>query len=261
MVGALRDLVGPIRRAGSRGHGLRDWPAALAEELLPAAGTMRRIGRDEERARLAADLHALVLPDLRRAADAAARSPDQAAEPVAAELRQALAGLEQVMHERQSVVLEEFGLVAALEWLAERTQDHSNVGVDIELEGDRVGDPTALPREVERVAFRVAMLAMDNVVRHAAASRVVVRLFVDGSAASLRVTDDGHGADQPPSARGGRGLVDMRTAAAEIGATLRVDQPGKGTLVELAWSARAPLAGHHAVTIAESTGRRPTTAG
>jgi signal transduction histidine kinase len=190
-----------------------------------------------------------------------ARSQDQAGDPVAAELRQALAGLEQVMHERQSVVLEEFGLVAALEWLAERTQDHSNIGVDVELEGDLVDDPAALPREVERVAFRVAMLAMDNVVRHAAASRVVVRLFVDGSVASLRVTDDGRGPDQAPSARGGRGLVDMRAAAAEIGATLRVDQPGQGTRVELAWSRRAPVGGHHAITIVEPAGRRPTTAG
>jgi signal transduction histidine kinase len=118
-----------------------------------------------------------------------------------------------------------------------------------------------MPREVERVAFRVAMLALDNVVRHAAAARVVIRLSVDGSAASLVVTDDGQRAEREPSTRGGRGLVDMRTAATEIGATLRVDQPAQGTRVELAWSPAAPDAGHHAVAVADPAGRRPTTAG
>ena len=137
------------------------------------------------------------------------------------------------------------------------------MAVDRAMEGERADSDAALTAFVvehyDRL-IRLAMLALDNVVRHAAAARVVIRLSVEGGAASLVVTDDGHRADRAPSARGGRGLVDMRTAAAEIGATLRVDQADQGTRVELAWSPRAPVAGHHAVTIADPAGRRPTTA-
>ncbi|MEO8273697.1 MAG: hypothetical protein ABI620_06500, partial [Chloroflexota bacterium] len=239
--GALRDLAPIARRAWARAPGPREFPRALGDELLPTSAAMRRRGEEDERARLAADLHARVLPDLRRAA-AAAADGGGASEPVSAGLRQAIEDVEQLMHTRQSIVLEEYGLVAALEWLAERTEARSRLEVVVELEGATVDDPAAVPKPVARAAFRVALLAIDNVTRHAHASRALIRLTVDVAGLELIVADDGRGFDGDTAPRSGRGLIDMRTAANGVGATVLVAAPGSGTRIAFRWTAPATSA-------------------
>jgi signal transduction histidine kinase len=164
---------------------------------------------------------------------------------VAASLRESLHGVEQLMHERQSIVLEEYGLVAALEWLAERTEERGSLRVNLELEGERVDDRDAIPPEVARLAFRTALLALDNVVRHAGATVGSVRLVVDRDAVQLTIADDGRSFDLAGSPGAGRGLADMRGEAALVGASLSVVTPGAGTRIEMHWPASAS-AGHHA---------------
>ncbi len=237
--GAMWDLAPVARRAWARSSGPRQFPRALGDELLPTSTAMRRRGEEDERARLAEDLHARVLPDLRRAAAAAAAGGGGAGEPVTAGLRQAIEDVEQLMHSRQSIVLEEYGLVAALEWLAERTQARTPLDVVVELEGRSVDDPAAVPKPVARAAFRVALLAIDNVTRHAGASRALLRLTVDQGAMDLLITDDGHGFDGDTAPRTGRGLIDMRTTANAVGATVLVAANGSGTRIAFRWSTGA----------------------
>jgi signal transduction histidine kinase len=244
VVGAIRDLAGPVARTRERrrSSSARGAPGAassflgdLADELLPGRALERRRVVEGERARLAADLHALVLPDLRQAVAAADSTsvPDH----VSAGLRRSLDGIEQLMHGRQSIVLEEYGLVAALEWLAERTEERSTVRVDIELDGDQVDDRSAIPQDVARVAFRVALLALDNVVRHAGAQVATARLSATADGVELSVTDDGHAIDPSSVGHGGRGLLDMRTDASAAGAALSISNPGGGTRVAMVWPA------------------------
>lgn len=246
IAGGVRDLNGPITRArdrlaASEPLGGRARLAAflrfLGDELVPAAAASRRHGAEEERARLAADLHAFVLPDLRRAAAAADAATD-VPEPLAVGLRNVLGDVEGLMHARQSIVLEEFGLVAALEWLAERTEERSAVQVAIELgEGHADGEVGArIPKPVERAAFRIALLALDNVVRHADGSHAAVRLTTDGGSLRLEVSDDGPGIEAAASRPDpGRGLVDMRSEAAAAGAGLTIAASGRGARIELQW--------------------------
>jgi signal transduction histidine kinase len=195
---------------------------------------MRRQGVEHERARLAAELHARVLPDLRRAAEAA-EATGTASDPLAVGLRHAVEDVEELMHGRQSVVLEEYGLVAALEWLAERTQQRRPLVVDLELDGASVDDRGAVTKPIAQAAFRIAQLAIDNVVRHASATRVVLHLTVDAARFELVIEDDGTGIEpgRERGSRAGRGLHDMRAAAAEIGATLRLERREPGTLIDL----------------------------
>jgi len=245
IAGAIRDLEGPIGRARTRfaasdDSGGRAGPAAfmrlLGDELVPAAAASRRHGAEEERARLAADLHAFVLPDLRRAAAAADAATD-VPEPVAVGLRNVLGDVEGLMHARQSIVLDEFGLVAALEWLAERTEERSGVRVLIELDESADGEAGAgIPKRVERAAFRIALLALDNVVRHADGSHVVIRLTTEVGHLRLEVSDDGPGIEASPSRLDlGRGLVDMRSEAVAARASLTVAATDQGTRIELRW--------------------------
>lgn len=265
LVGGARDIAGPMARAQARlleqpltrrGSTITIYARLLKDELFPSAAEQRRIAIEEERARLAAELHALVLPDLRRAAAAAAAN-GVPGDPVAAGLRSALVDIEQLIHGRQSVVLEQFGLGAALEWLAERVEERSDVRVTIE-EPDTswigVGNRTLaenMPAARQRAAFRVALLALDNVVRHSGASTATVQFGV-APRQFLAVVDDGAGMGAAaPGARPGRGLVDMRAEALSTGGTLEITSSETGTRVEIGWGHRD--AGPHANRAAEST--------
>jgi signal transduction histidine kinase len=256
VVGAARSLAPAARRAAARsrrepaerGGGLWHYLGLLADELLPARSDARREAAEAERARLAADLHAHVLPELRRAAAAAESSG--ASPEMQVDLRRALEDVEQLMHQRQSIVLEQFGLVAALEWLAERTEERSALRVQLDLDAVVPDQPAAIDARVARAAFRIALLGLDNVVRHAGATTATLRLSAGAGGLQLTVEDDGASTTTLEDS-GGRGIPDMRTAAAESGGTLRF-VGGTGARIEVAWPlelaarnqapTRAPLA-------------------
>jgi signal transduction histidine kinase len=95
---------------------------------------------------------------------------------------------------------------------------------------------------VERAAFRVAQLALDNVVRHAPGASVAVRVAVTPTHVRVHVEDD---ADGPPvdeagaARRGRRGLADMRAEAQAAGASLELGRgpDDRGTAVTFRWDA------------------------
>jgi signal transduction histidine kinase len=165
------------------------------------------------------------------------------------DLRRALDDVEQLMHQRQSIVLEQFGLVAALEWLAERTEERSALRVQLELDDAVPDGPAAIEAQVARGAFRIALLGLDNVVRHAGATTATLRVTGGPTGLRLIVEDDGAAATTHEES-GGRGIPDMRTAAAESGGSIRFVS-GTGARIEAAWPvelaarshapARAPL--------------------
>jgi signal transduction histidine kinase len=247
LLGVARDVVPAASRAAAHlrtspesATGDRDrlWRflTAFADELTPGRAEARARVAEGERARIAADLHAYVLPELRRAALAAAEAG--AAEGVQVDLRRALEDVEQLMHERQSVVLEQFGLVAALEWLAERTEERSQLRVELELDGSVPDGPTGVDRGVARAAFRIALLALDNVVRHAHASTATVGLSTGPAGLRLTVRDDGTiPTDLDREPRSGRGLADMRAEAAATGGAV-VASGGTGARIEATWPRR-----------------------
>jgi signal transduction histidine kinase len=180
-----------------------------------------------------------VLPSLRRAlAEAEAGGT---VERLAADLRAAVDEVESLLVARRSIVLEEMGLLAGVEWLAERVEERSAVRVEIEVgAADALGGRP--PRDVERAAFRVAQLALDNVVRHAPGCAARVAVASSATAVRLRVEDDGDGpgVDEPAATRGGRrGISDMRAEARACEAALEVGRGagGRGTAVELRWPA------------------------
>jgi signal transduction histidine kinase len=166
------------------------------------------------------------------------------------DLRRALEDVEQLMHQRQSIVLEQFGLVAALEWLAERTEERSALRVQLDLDAVVPDQPAAIDARVARAAFRIALLGLDNVVRHAGATTATLRLSAGAGGLQLTVEDDGASTTTLEDS-GGRGIPDMRTAAAESAGTLRF-VGGIGARIEVAWPlelvarnqapTRAPLA-------------------
>jgi signal transduction histidine kinase len=222
---------------GSREQGWALVRATL-RELVPGQTAADEATLAAERTRLAGDLHATVLPGLRRAIAEAEAGGDP--DVLARQLRTVDLELERLMADRWPVVLEAFGLVAALEDLAERIEADTGLAVQIDVE--RAGDRP--PPAIERTAWRVAELAIDNAARHADASEITVTVAVDPGRVTLAIADDGRGFDPaaPGAVRvGARGLADATRRALAIGATIRVEpRPGGGTTVAFDWAARRP---------------------
>jgi signal transduction histidine kinase len=104
-------------------------------------------------------------------------------------------------------------------------------GIATRLDAASVGD---LAPETEQALFRIAQEALTNVVRHAAATEVVVRLSRSDGMVALVVRDDGRGFDAEARAISSRrlGLVSMRERAADLGGTLTIiSEAGSGTTV------------------------------
>lgn len=84
-----------------------------------------------------------------------------------------------------------------------------DAGVHVDVR--RLGQPRALPAELDLSAFRIVQEALTNVVRHAGASRCRVTLDYRGEELAVEITDDGRGCDQPAAA--GFGITGMRERA------------------------------------------------
>ena len=189
------------------------------------------LAREEERRRLRRDLHDGVGPSLAGMAlqldSLAGRlgEPELAAR--AGQLRDRLQGtvteVRRIVDGLRPAVLDELGLVAALEALATSPGDRVHVRVDAAVPGE-------LPAAVEVAAFRIASEAVANALRHGDARTVDVRLGVADDALVLSVGDDGSGFGADATA--GVGLRSMHDRAAEVGGHVDVDSaPGGGTRV------------------------------
>ncbi len=128
-------------------------------------------------------------------------------------------------------ILEDLGLRSGLEWLADRVRDETGMRVDLDLRGET----DHVPPTVAIAVFRVAQEALTNVVRHARAARIDLRLDDSSGVLSLEVADDGSGFDvdearSRPTAS--VGLFGMAERVALVGGTLDIQsRKGAGTRV------------------------------
>jgi signal transduction histidine kinase len=228
------------RGAASRGDRLAGWARAFADEVSPGRSRARWAVLSE-RHRFARDIHADVVPGLRRVlADA-----ERGAEPdrLATSLREVLADLEAVGESQHPIQLEIGGLVPALAWLAERLERRADLRITLDVDDPPPGQDGDVPRDVAATTFSVAALALGNVAKHAPASDATVRVRAGRDLVDLAVSDDGPGitdeAIATARANGRRGMADMAAEAATIGATveIRPGPGGVGTIVAFTWRA------------------------
>jgi signal transduction histidine kinase len=148
---------------------------------------------------------------------------------------ESLAEVRTLSHNVHPRVLDDLGLVAALEFLARRTREQSGVGMRVTSDVRR-----AVPAPVASVLYRVAQEAVRNAVRHGPPSDLHLGIFADSGRATLEVADDGPGFDLAAveAERRGMGLFVMRERMALIDGRLEIESsPGAGTLVR----ASAPI--------------------
>jgi signal transduction histidine kinase len=129
-------------------------------------------------------------------------------------------------------MLDDFGLVPALDWQARETAKRTGMRVDVSSEV-----PEELPEEHKTCIYRVVQEALNNCARHAQASAVQVAVHGEHGHILLSVQDDGAGFDTKRVR--GMGLVGMEERVRHLGGSFEIhSHPGRGTLLQ----ARLPLA-------------------
>jgi len=189
--------------------------------------------REEERRRLRRDLHDGLGPTLAGIGlglEVARASQDPAQVErllldLTNEAAAAVLDIRRLVEDLRPPALDEFGLVGALRRHAERLSVGGGTDVVVHASSSMAG----LPAAVEVAAYRIAMEALTNAVRHGRPGHCDVRLHVD-DALHIEVTDDGHGLPDRP--RDGVGVAAMRERAAELGGSCTVRRRvGGGTCV------------------------------
>lgn len=183
--------------------------------------------REEERRRLRRDLHdglgpmlaALVL-ELDVASRSVASDPAAAAAMLSRlreELQQVIVEIRRLVYALRPPALDDLGLLGALREHAQRLDGGTRVSLDLP------DSLPPLPAAVEVAAYRIALEALTNVARHAAATTCTLRLSTTGGL-ELEVCDDGRGLPTLP--RAGVGLSSMRERAAEVGGACSIEPAG-----------------------------------
>ena len=212
-------------------------PAALAIDNARWFARLRTVGADEERTRIARDLHDRIGQSLAYLAFELDRivKADANGKPVTTQLaslrhdvRGVVGEVRDTLYDLRTDVTDSQDVTQILQGFLDRVEARSDLRT--RLDATVTG---RLPLLQERELWRIAQEAVTNVERHARASQVVVTWQSDGTHAVLLVVDDGVGF---PEGRAGRldsyGVMGMRERAASIGATLDVrGTPGVGTTV------------------------------
>jgi two-component system sensor histidine kinase UhpB len=200
------------------------------------AGSAALRAQEEERARVARDLHDEVnqsLTGLLLRLEAAREAAPPELEGELAETKalanQAMGELLSLARQLRPTALDDLGLAAAIEGQVGRLGGEIETGLEID------GDFSDLGGDAQLVVYRVAQEALSNAARHSGAKRVEVRLRrTEADGVLLEVSDDGRGFAFDESERG-LGIGGMRERALLIGAELTIEsRPDKGTTVRLA---------------------------
>ncbi len=196
----------------------------MTEQLIRVVGTEKLLeGAEEERRRIAMDIHDQTLSDLSsvlrglQVLQQQQACRDQA-EALEAELKGAIADLRQLMDNLHPQTLDILGLGAALQSHLERYTGKGEVP-EYHLYSSPDVDSVGLPRLTKLTLYRIAVEAIHNVIKHARASRYEVNLDLRGDLLVLSVEDNGVGFDSRQVALGGgRGLNNIRERSRTIGA-------------------------------------------
>lgn len=143
--------------------------------------------------------------------------------------REAMLDMRLLIFELRPPVLEEEGLVTALQTRLEAVEARSGVHADFQTSGER-----RLPLPLEIELYRIAQEALTNVVKHARAKQVKISLRFDEVQVCLEIEDDGVGFDTALDHSGGMGLRGIQERVEKIGGDLLVQSaPGQGTILRI----------------------------
>jgi len=215
--------------------------AALALENARLYQQAEELAVMEERGRLARELHDSVTQslysltllaeagrrlagagDVERVTDYLTRLGDNA--------QHALKEMRLLVYELRPLALAQDGLVGALQQRLDAVEGRAGVKSQLLVEM-----ATELPAQVEAGLYRIAQEALNNALKHAAATEVAVRIISNQKQVVLEVIDNGQGFEPAQvNNRGGLGLISMHERAERLGGSLAIiSRPGAGATVKV----------------------------
>jgi PAS domain S-box-containing protein len=219
----------------------------LAEERLRLLTQQLLESQDAERKRIARELHDVTVQNLGMILFNLARLQKLVPNvdgPVQEAIAESTSLAEQVVKELRTVsyllhppLLDEAGLVSALQWYVRGFRERSGIEVELLL----VPDMKRLPPEVEMAFFRIVQESLTNIHRHSKSVTASIRLTQLADKIVLQIKDQGCGMppDSPKTIRSlGVGILGMRQRLKQLGGRLEIEASPQGTTV----TAAVPLA-------------------
>jgi PAS domain S-box-containing protein len=210
----------------------------LSKELRSVSAHLEKV-REEERTRIAREVHDQLGQQLTGLKMDLAWLKDNLNKKSSAEnisekfdgmlrmIDKAVVSVRKVASDLRPSILDDFGLVEALDWQSKEFEERSGIPVYFrQLSGELEFDPS-----ISICLFRIYQEVLTNVVRHAEAKSVVSLLDVSNEQVSLSITDDGKGFDIAAQKQT-LGLLGMKERAYMIGGVVNItSEPGNGTTV------------------------------
>jgi len=217
-----------------------------AEESLRKLSIRLMNSQDEERRRIARELHdsegqnlSLLLMSLaklkRKTADLDADSHAVLAECIET-ANECLRGVRTLSYLLHPPLLDEFGLISALQWYVEGFSERSGIAVNLNLPASL----NRLPPDMETSLFRLVQEGLSNIHRHSGSETAEISLLCEGNKLRLTIEDHGKGLDVARLAEGngkagpGVGIASMRERVRELGGTLEIISDKRRTQVNVA---------------------------
>jgi signal transduction histidine kinase len=215
----------------------------LAKESLGELSSRLQQMRDEERRRIARELHDSVgqllaalsmnIAVVRLQSDRLDEAGARAVSENAAMVDQITREIRTISHLLHPPLLEVAGLASALRWYVDGFSERSQIKVDLRMPEDFA----RLPDEMEIAIFRVVQECLTNVHRHSGSATAEIRLYQDAQRLLIEVQDRGKGIPGEKQrelnsvGRSGVGFRGMRERLRQLGGTLRIQSDGGGTVV------------------------------
>ncbi|MGC9518970.1 MAG: ATP-binding protein [Desulfuromonadaceae bacterium] len=194
---------------------------SMADKLIRVVGAEKLLqGAEDERRRIARDLHDQTLADLSNVLRSIQEIKEESAcrdafEDLERRLQAAINNLREVMDDLHPQTLDVLGLTAALEAYLESHENNSSI--ETNFFASAAAEDLDLPKQTQLQLYRIALEALHNVYKHADATRLELTLDCTDTELILTVEDNGKGFEARPDSTG-RGLHNIQERARIIGA-------------------------------------------
>lgn len=247
VIGAHRRRTAVLKRRNRELEELQEQREHARQELAIAYDRLRQLTRrleaakEEERKRIALELHDDMGPALTAVIiNLQLISTSGDAEKTPHRLEESIDIVDRMVEQIRDLslalrppLLDDVGLVPALKGYLETVSERTGLEINVAV-ADTVG---SLPPEIEITAFRVVQEAVSNVVRHAEARHVAIRVGRHNGVLELAIEDDGVGFDvvdtiQDPTTGRALGLLGMEERVRGLNGTFEIESdPGSGTRI------------------------------
>lgn len=236
----LASFIAIIREAETAREELQNQQIELLETQEALRQSELEKAVTAERSRLARDLHDSVTQSLysltlfseaarHLAKEQGYKNIEQQIKQIGVIGLQALKEMRLLVYELQPPELERDGLIRALRRRLEAVEGRAGVEARVEVD-----EFVRLPGSVEQELFRIAQEALNNSLKHAAATSIVVYFRQDSGCIEMEIVDDGVGFEPGKLDSGGMGLKNIRERTKRLGGTVTVhSKPGEGTNIKV----------------------------